>query len=92
MIRAKLIYIIRMNTKLTLKLDYQTIREAKQYAKLNQASLSGLVENFFKSITGSQPKKVNRVSPLVASLAGILKKSHVDFKDDYTDYLVKKYK
>ena len=28
---------------------------------------------------------------MIASLAGVLKKSRGDIKDEYTDYLVKKY-
>ena len=80
-----------MNAKLTLKLDHSAILRAKKYAKSNQDSLSGLVENFFNSITASQPHQIRKRSPVITSLAGVLKKSRVDFKDEYTDYLIKKY-
>jgi hypothetical protein len=81
-----------MNAKLTLKLDDQSIRRAKEYAWKNQSSLSSLVQKFFDSLTSRSSGQERRPSALVASLAGVLKKSRVDFKDEYADYLSRKYR
>ncbi|MFH0919616.1 MAG: DUF6364 family protein [Fibrobacterota bacterium] len=80
-----------MNAKLTLKLNGHSIRQAKRYARTHQDSLSGLVEKFFDSLTGPRQKGEIKNSPLVESLAGILKKGHADPRGDYADYLTRKY-
>ncbi|MEM6736185.1 MAG: DUF6364 family protein, partial [Bacteroidota bacterium] len=40
-----------MNTKLTLTIEEEVIKIAKEYAKEKGQSLSDLVENYFKLIT-----------------------------------------
>lgn len=82
-----------MNAKLTLKLNKDAIRKAKIFAKKQHTSLSNLVENYFNFIGEKVEKKNLEVSHLVKELSGII---HIDelfnYKKEYTDYLIEKYK
>jgi hypothetical protein len=79
-----------MNSKLTLLLDDDVIRKAKDYSKSNETSLSKLVEEYFKALSIQQTHKV-KTSTIVGEIAGILKGAKIS-EDDYTDYLIEKYK
>ena len=80
-----------MTTKLTLSLNKQTIEKAKDYAKSQNLSLSGLIENYLNSLT-KKNEKTAKVSPLVESLTGVIpSKTDTDIKKEYGDYLSKKY-
>lgn len=58
-----------MNTKLTLTIEKDVIKEAKHYIQEKGQSLSDLVENYFKLITMDKRKvKPNQLSPRVKSL------------------------
>jgi hypothetical protein len=78
-----------MNTKLTLNLDKEIIEEAKTYAKSHRISLSKLIENYLNSLT-RKTKKKSTVSELVESLTGIIPNNY-DERDDYRNYIDKKY-
>lgn len=81
-----------MDTKLTLKLDSETIELAKQYAKDSKTSLSKLVENYLNALTSEQ-KGSRKVNPIVKSLTGVIQlDDDKDYRDSYTKYLTKKYK
>lgn len=64
-----------MNKKLTLSINKSVIEEAKVYANKQNRSLSGLVENFLRSLT--EEKKIHNQEkefhPLVMSLRGAFK-------------------
>ena len=63
-----------MTTKLTLTLDDKVIRSAKRYAKTKGRSVSQLVENYFKSITGLDAGPIDdELTPSVRSLMGSFK-------------------
>ena len=80
-----------MTTKLTLSLNKQTIEKAKDYAKSQNLSLSGLIENYLNSLT-KKNEKTAKVSPLVERLTGVIpSKTDTDIKKEYGDYLSKKY-
>ena len=80
-----------MNTKLTLNLDKSIIENAKDYAKNNKISLSKLIESYLNSLTYKNNKKLE-VSPLVESLTGVIpENSGENDKNDYFEYLSKKY-
>lgn len=79
-----------MNTKLTLNLNKNIIENAKDYAKDNQISLSKLIENYLASLTKKEKKEI-KVSSLVESLTGIIPSDNDNTKDDYREYLSKKY-
>jgi hypothetical protein len=80
-----------MDSKLTLKLDGDIIEKAKLYAKARKISLSDLIENYLQKLT-SEKKSNKEITPLVKSLSGVIDLPE-DYKqkDDYTDFLNKKY-
>ena len=80
-----------MDTKLTLKLEQVIIEKAKQYAKLQNTSLSKLIENYLQDIT-AQNDKTRQITPLAKSLSGIIDlPEDFDHKKDYADFLSNKY-
>ncbi|MGY5351139.1 DUF6364 family protein [Wenyingzhuangia sp. IMCC45533] len=81
-----------MDTKLTLSLDKSVIEQAKNYAKSNKVSLSKLIESYLSSLT-KKKTETNKITPLVESLSGVINlDSTGNSKDDYTNFLIEKYK
>jgi hypothetical protein len=82
-----------MESKLTLKLNTHAIKRAKMFIRERRGkSLSKLVEHYFDSLTGNQNIKRRQLPPIVSLLAGVGKKARAsDPKNDYADYLIKKY-
>lgn len=82
-----------MNTKLTIQLDSFVINEAKLYAQAQKTSLSKMIESYLRNITSVEKKKDVEISPLVKSLMGVINlPEDFDYKKEYTDYLIDKYK
>ncbi|MGV3547978.1 MAG: DUF6364 family protein [Pedobacter sp.] len=83
-----------MDTKLTLKLNESIIERAKQYASKKNLSLSRLIENYLDSLTREQSDEFE-ITPFVKSISsGKSIPSDIDYKEmrnDYIDYLEKKY-
>ena len=80
-----------MNTKLTLTIEEEIIRRAKEYAKLKNRSLSDIIENYLRSLTGEKTKE-NSSSPAVASLQGSFKSSKdMDYKTELQNRRERKY-
>ena len=79
-----------MDAKLTLKLDKEIIKRAKQYAQDKNTSLSKLIENILSKVTDKTSFQTE-TTPLVDGLSGILSLDNMD-KEDYSDYLEEKYK
>jgi len=79
-----------MNTKLTLSLKRDIIKEAKYYAKYNEISLSKLIENYLIILTKSSSKNA-KISPLIKSLTGIIPDNNIDERKEYRNYLFEKY-
>jgi len=80
-----------MDKKLTLSLNEAVIENAKIFAKQNKISLSKLIESYLRSIAENQTKELE-VTPLVKSLSGVIKlPNNFNIRDEYTDYLIKKY-
>ncbi len=77
-----------MHTKLTLRIDEEIIRKAKQYSKRSGRSLSSLVSDYLRLLTDAEATKAKEeeLTPRVRSLLGALKGSNV-FEDDYKRYL-----
>jgi len=65
------------------------ILDQKSQKKNHSVSLSKLIENYLNSLT-RQSKKKTSVSALVESLTGIIPNDYEE-KDDYRDYIDKKY-
>lgn len=77
---------------MTLKLNQEVIERAKKYASNKKMSLSRVVEAYLHSLTNEE-KKDFEISPFVQSLStGTKIPADLDSKEDYSDYLMKKYK
>lgn len=81
-----------MDKKLTLSLNEEIIEQAKSYARENQTSLSKMVENYLRLVVENSSKNV-KITPLVKSLMGVIElPQDFDEKNNYTDFLMEKYK
>jgi len=87
-----------MSTKLTLSIDKSVIESAKIYAKSQGRSLSSLIEDYLKSISGKgidqeeDPTEIE-ISPLIKSLRGSVKcdVENFDYKEILKEGLLKKH-
>jgi antitoxin component of RelBE/YafQ-DinJ toxin-antitoxin module len=79
-----------MNSKLTLKLDKNILKKAKEYASLRNLSLSKLVEVYFQKLIIKEEFK-QKLSPRVRKLSGILKGKDLNYKSELEDSLRRKY-
>ncbi len=77
-----------MQTKLTLRLEDELIKQAKEHAKKQGKSLSQIVADYFTIFTIKNKKQ--KIAPITQSLIGILKDSSLDEKD-YKKHLEEKY-
>jgi len=79
-----------MNTKLTLTIDKTVIEEAKAFAKEQGKSLSGIIENYLKTLP--KEKKQTEISPNVKKLVGVVKLSpNFDYKKELEEAIAEKY-
>ena len=83
-----------MNTKLTLTIEQEIIKRAKDYAKEKNRSLSDIIENYLKVLTKEEQKqKDKRLNPVVKSLKGSFKMpKNMDYKKELRNRLEEKYK
>ena len=82
-----------MDTKLTLKLNQEIIEQAKKYASDKKMSLSRIVEVYLQSLTNDQKDSDFEISPFIQSLAtGTKIPTDLDYKKEYSDSLMEKYK
>jgi hypothetical protein len=80
-----------MDTKLTLRLNKTVIEKAKDYAHIQNISLSKMIESYLESLTRKSAEATD-ISPLVESLSGVIQPDdHFDFRKDYTNYLTDKH-
>ena len=81
-----------MDKKLTLSLNERVIEKAKIYAQNNEISLSRLIESYLSSLIENKTQAIE-ITPLVESLSGVVSiPQDFDFRNNYTDYLLEKYK
>ncbi len=66
-----------MDTKLTLRMDDELIRQAKRAAGKRGKSVSRMVAEFFATL-GERSKAEKEYPPLTASLLGVLRDKPVD--------------
>jgi hypothetical protein len=85
-----------MDTKLTIKLDKYVIDKAKDYASLHKKSLSRLIESYLQSLViqdNSNDENEIKISPFIKSISsGVNIPADLDYKKEYTDSLIEKYK
>ena len=83
-----------MNTKLTLTIEQEIIKRAKDYAKEKNRSLSDIIENYLKILTKEEQKqKEKKLNPVVKSLKGSFKMpKNMDYKKELRNRLEEKYK
>lgn len=83
-----------METKLTLRLNDSVIERAKIYAGKQKISLSKMIEAYLDHLTREmEDKDKASITPLVKSLSGVIDlPSDFDYKKEYGDYLIEKYK
>ena len=80
-----------MTTKLTLTIEQEVIKVAKNYAQSKGKSLSELIENYLKTLTTASLND-NELSPKVKKLMGAVKlPEDFNYKKTLTDELSKKY-
>ena len=80
-------------TKLTLRLDEETIKQGKAFARSNGTSLSKLVEQFIQEKVEAAsirpPVRVVEIAPHLAALMGnsegVPQRSKRDYLDQYLD-------
>lgn len=81
-----------MDTKLTLRLNNNVIERAKLYARSHKISLSKMIESYLDSLTKEKKEEIS-ITPLVESLSGVIDlPNDFDYKKEYGDYLIEKYK
>jgi len=83
-----------MDAKLTLKLDKFVIDKAKEYAVSHKRSLSRMIEAYLKTLVDKDSNEADiEISPFVKSMkTGVKLPSEYDYRKDYGDYLMEKYK
>lgn len=83
-----------MDSKLTLKLNSQTIENAKKYAAEHKRSLSRIIEAYLKTLTSETEESDEiEISPFIKSLkTGVQVPADLNYKSDYLNHLNKKHK
>lgn len=82
-----------MDTKLTLKLNKGVIEKAKEYASNKKMSLSRIIEAYLQSLTSEIESSELEISPFIKSIAtGVEIPADLNYKEEYSDYLMEKYK
>lgn len=78
-----------MQTKLTLRLDDELIKAAKQHARQAGCSVSQMVSDYFAAIASAESRPAT-LAPKVSQLMGALEGAGVD-ETDYRAHLERKY-
>ncbi len=81
-----------MQSKLTLRLDDELIREAKNLARQRGTSVSQLVAAYFRALTRhpEDPSENDVLPPLTRALAGTLRGAD-GAEEDYIEHLEQKH-
>ena len=74
---------------MTLKLEQEVVQKAKGLAKARRTSLSKLVEDYLQKITNEEEE----IPPITKSLSGVINLQESEYnKNNYSDFLINKYK
>lgn len=79
-----------MQSKLTLRLDDELIRKAKDYGRRRRKSVSQMVAEYFRVLDTTGSAEADATPPLTSSLCGLLNDVKVD-EADYRARLEDKY-
>ena len=80
-----------MTTKLTLTIEDSVIKTAKKYAQKRGSSLSGLIENYLRTLS-SKESEPGKLSPRIKRLKGAIKlPKDFDYKEGLEEALTEKY-
>lgn len=81
-----------MDTKLTLKLDKETIEGAKRYAEKHQRSLSRIIESYLRTLAEEPQASYDQITPFVRSIAtGNKLPADLDYKKVIEEEILKKH-
>ena len=80
-----------MQTKLTLRLEEDTINQIKIYAAKRHQSLSKFTESLFRKILNTEKSNRKKLTPIVRKYKGILKNKINDDREEIVDYLINKH-
>jgi hypothetical protein len=82
-------------TKLTLTIEQSIIKKAKKYAHRKKKSVSKIVEEYLRSVSGERDNfnlKDHEINaPITESLVGMFKDSGKDYKDMLAEARIEKY-
>lgn len=83
-----------MITKLTLTIDAEVVKSAKEYAKMKEKSLSQVVESYLKSVVShATDTSTQSLSPKVKKLMGAVKLPKAfDYKKSLSKAIAQKHK
>jgi Family of unknown function (DUF6364) len=80
-----------MTTKLTLTIEENVIKTAKKYAQKKGRSLSGLIENYLRTLSADEPD-TDKLSPRVKRLRGSIRlPKDFDYKRSLAQAITEKY-
>ncbi|GBE02718.1 hypothetical protein BMS3Bbin06_01085 [bacterium BMS3Bbin06] len=79
-----------MKTKLTLRLNEDLIKNAKEYSAKSGKPISKIVADLFTVIKNEKLRKKYKITPAVKSLKGILRGKKID-ESDYKKHLEEKH-
>jgi hypothetical protein len=79
-----------MQTKLTLRLTDELIRKAKRFSKITGKSVSMIVADYFEKLDVPPHQEIEDITPKVATLRGILKKTGAE-QEEYYRHLEEKH-
>lgn len=77
-----------MTSKLTLRLDSELIRQAKEHSRRTGRSVSRMVADYFAALDETPPAE--ELPPVVRSLKGILRGAELD-EGSYRRHLEERY-
>lgn len=80
-------------SKLTLSIEDDIIKKAKEYARKHNKSISQMVEAYFRNLTENKSiESFSQATPITDSLAGSLKGVQIDnLKAERMKYLERKF-
>ncbi len=82
-----------METKLVLELNEGVVEKAKIYANDKKVSLSVLVEEYLQTLTLESASSDFEISPFIKSIStGKSLPNDLDYKKEYSNFLIEKYK